>query len=442
MGKFFRAKGLALAVVVTLTITILMSAALADGGELDDSFSDDGKTMNGFVGGVDDTANAVAMSGRKIVAVGVREGATFEDWDVGIIRYKKNGVLDNSFGGGSNAYDITGKTDVGTDVIVLPSGKMLVAGYGGVVGARDFFIVRIKDNGLLDTSFGLDSGHTQTSFGPGDDIPYAVAVTKSGKIVVAGYTVGGGGKQNMAVVRYTPDGLPDGTFSGDGKKIVSLRPSHDGADDMAVQPNGKIVLGGWANDADQSSDFGLVRLTKNGKLDKTFSKDGKLITAVSKSEHDAVSSLALMNKGKILALGDTSKPSSGVDFALRRFLANGRIDRSFGKRGTKTIKFAAGDRSDNPAALVIDGAGRIVVGGQSLFGPDFRFSLARLKASGKLDKAFGGDGKVTTVMGDEDAFINDFAIQSNGRIVAAGQGYTFAGAMSSTDFAVARYLSN
>ncbi|MFH1140349.1 MAG: delta-60 repeat domain-containing protein, partial [Chloroflexota bacterium] len=117
--------------------------------------------------------------------------------------------------------------------------------------------------------------------------------------------------------------------------------------------------------------------------------------------------------------------------ALARCNADGSLDTSFGIGGKMTTDF--GDSGDFVGLVAIQSDGKIVAAGQS----DYDFALARFNADGSLDTTFGTSGKVTTDFGGDDAG-ESMAIQSDGAIVMVG----WSNAGGNADFALARYNAN
>ncbi len=157
-----------------------------------------------------------------------------------------------------------------------------------------------------------------------------------------------------------------------------------------------------------------------GDLDPSFGSSGKVTTDFGGS--DAASAVAIQTDGRIVAAG---RSGSG-DFALARYNVDGSLDPTFGSSGMVMTDFGG---SDAASAVAIQPDGRIVTAGRSGSGD---FALARYNADGSLDPSFGSGGKVTTDFGGFDLALG-VALQSDGKIVAAGQGG------SSFDFALARY---
>src|SRR4029079_15216061 len=106
----------------------------------------------------------------------------------------------------------------------------------------------------------------------------AVVVQGNGKLVAVG---GGGVDEDFALARYNADGSLDNSFSGDGKQTTDFL-NRDGANAVALQPNGKIVAVGRVGVTD--GDFGVARFNPNGSLDTSFSGDGKETTRFSRRE--------------------------------------------------------------------------------------------------------------------------------------------------------------
>jgi uncharacterized delta-60 repeat protein len=186
-----------------------------------------------------------------------------------------------------------------------------------------------------------------------------VAIQSNGKIVVAGYAGG-----DFALARYNPNGSLDPTFSGDGKQMTDFG-RFDGANGMAIQPDGRIVAAGFA----LNGDFGLARYKPNGALDLTFSGDGKQTTDFGGGS-DGASGVALQGDGKIVAVG---RGGPGDDFALARYNPNGALDPTFSGDGMQTTDFGAS--GDGALGVALQGDGKIVAVGGG--GPGGDFALAR-----------------------------------------------------------------
>ncbi|WP_242433309.1 calcium-binding protein [Streptomyces sp. Root264] len=287
-----------------------------------------------------------------------------------------------------------------------------------------------------------------------------------------------------------PGGL-DVTFSGDGRVLTGIA-DDDRADDVAVQPDGKIVsVGASVDEASVESRFALTRHNPDGTPDTGFGGDGTVTTVINNmgpslqwSEAHAV---ALQADGKIVVAGsswrdyedccwfvvarynpdgtlddsfsgdgrvfaDFDGPTEALDvavdpagrivaagytgghMAVLRLTGNGTPDTTFGGDGTVTANPAGPvpQEGGDGRALVLQSDGKIVVGGQ-VGSTRFDFALMRFNADGSVDTGFDGDGIVRTDFGDYES-VEGLALQPDGKIVAAGA--------SGTRYALARYLPN
>ena len=195
-------------------------------------------------------------------------------------------------------------------------GKIVVAGSSNAGGSNDFALARYTKSGVLDASFGTGGKVLSDLGSASNDQAYAVAVQKDGKIVVAGYS-DAGGSNDFALVRYTKGGVLDASFGTGGKVLSDLgSASDDGANAVAVQKDGKIVVAG-SSDAGGSYDFALARYTKGGALDASFGTGGKVLTDLGGS-NDEGSAVAVQKDGKIVVAGYSNAGGSD-DFALARY---------------------------------------------------------------------------------------------------------------------------
>lgn len=129
-----------------------------------------------------------------------------------------------------------------------------------------------------------------------------LALQTDGKIVVGGYARTSNGDQ-FALARYNSNGSLDATFDGDGKLLTNFTScSSEFIDDIVLQANGRIVAAGWANVIGAGTQFALARYNANGSLDVTFDGDGKLLTNFPTAEERAFA-VALQADGKIVAAG-------------------------------------------------------------------------------------------------------------------------------------------
>lgn len=410
-----------------LFLAMASGQASAAAGRLDQTFGSGGTVLYRGGGGED---LALLADGRIVTVGGTNDRFAISVLDI-------DGDLDATFGHDGTVTTTFLRDDVcgsaAEAVVVQPDGKTVAAGYTYCsTGARSrFALARYGPHGHLDPTFGGD-GRVMTRFGERcASLAWAAALQTNGKIVVVGQTFCDGGR--FAVARYDADGSLDATFSGDGLRTTDFSSFGDQATDVAIQPDGKIVVSGAAVLERNHARFALARYDRHGRLDPTLGADGKVTTKFGGCPANA-SALALQDDGKIVAAGWAG---CLPQFALARYTPGGRLDETFS--GDGRITTLIGPCGDQANAVVVQSDGRIVAGGWAACdeaADDTSFALARYRRSGHLDVTFGGDGKVTTRISPGDFFeqVSALAIDADGRIVAGGATESLP--------AVARYLSS
>ncbi|MFL5767850.1 MAG: delta-60 repeat domain-containing protein [Actinomycetota bacterium] len=199
----------------------------------------------------------------------------------------------------------------------------------------------------------------------------------------------------------------DRSFGADGRITLSLAHGGSQGNAVLVQPNGRIVVGGWA----YSRGFALMRLLRDGSLDRSFGGDG-VVTTNFPTGPAVVSDLALDGHGRIVAAG-----LSEAWMAVARYLPDGSLDPTFGRGGMVTARYR--DSQTSAEGVAIDGRGRVIAAGTA---SDRRWVLARFSSGGRLDQRFGDRGWATIDFGPGEEAARDLALTPNGRIVVAGTG--------------------
>ncbi|MCX4776633.1 calcium-binding protein [Streptomyces sp. NBC_01264] len=275
-------------------------------GSLDQGFGSAGLVRVDDFGSASGAADLVVQPDGKILAVGLSGGAGFA-----LARLNPNGSPDPAFGGDGTVvagFAPAFRGDAGgqaTGLALQPDGRFVAVGYVGST-AFDFGVARYLSNGSLDTSFSGD-GMATADFG-GTDFGRAVAVRSDGAVVVAGSTNTG-----FALARFTAGGGPDPAF-GTGGKVTTVWPlSTAVAYDMALQQDGKILVGGTADDPDsqEASDFALARYLPSGVLDTGFGGgDGRVYTGMLGGEE--IRGLLVQPDGKTVAAGLAGLGAFGI----------------------------------------------------------------------------------------------------------------------------------
>ena len=306
----------------------------------------------------------------------------------------------------------------------------------GVVADSDITDVAVQcvtpaANSALDESFDSDGKVTT----PGQRGAYAVAVQPSDqKIVVAG---------EFSLTRYDSSGQPDQDFGDGGSVITALSSGFlDDAADVAIQPDGKIVVVGIIDNDDGADatgeDFGIQRYDSDGELDLGFGDLGTATTDFNGGV-DRAYAVAIDTDGSIVVAGHAADAAgTGTDFAVARYDSAGLLDEDFDADGRVTTDIAgAADFGFGVALQQVDHK-IVVVGRVSDDGADGEnFGVVRYLPSGGMDSSFSADGRAIADFGGG-SMAYGVAIQPDTKIVVAGHA---ANGFSTgrNDFAVARF---
>lgn len=307
----------------------------------------------------------------------------------GIARLKPDGTVDESFQPpelllGHRRLENIGEGSPNASirrVQVQPDGRILAAGmFSRVNGEARGSLIRLHPDGRLDEDFGRG-----LSF---DSDVSDIALQPDGRILVAGIFEWVSGTRLPFIVRLKADGTPDETFQPNGG------PVHDASTwvaAVAVQPDGRILIGGRFDRVDGLTAPNLARLNPDGTLDRTFKLRGG---ASGQVEH-----IDLQPDGRIVVAGIFDAVGGRPARRLARLNPDGSNDQTF--------------RPPNPDADVSDVVclpdGRMLVGGVfSRIAGARRPFLARLLADGTLDASFdpgdlpvpGVTGRQINVLGD------------------------------------------
>jgi uncharacterized delta-60 repeat protein len=430
--------------LIPLLVFLTAATASAAPGDADTGFSGDPcicRTTD-FSSDSDSAEDVIVQPNGKVVAVGYAARTDSFISDFGLARYRLNGNLDTGFGELGNGKVTTTLTDGGDGargVALQPNGKIVVVGEADSGAYTDFGIARYNRDGTLDTSFSGD-GKKTSHLSDSHDNAYAVAPAPHGKVVVAGVisdddNSDGDTGDDFAVVRYRRKGGLDKTFSDDGIKSIDFGGDFDEGRDVVLQPDGKILVTGRGQGKVDETDFAVARLRTNGRLDKTFSKDGKQTADSGLLGADIPEAVKLQSTGRIVLAGTvhaTEGDTSDENFGAARFKAGGALDKDFGTDGWS---FVSETDDDSPNDMAIQKDDKIIVVGSDDFF-NLNFMIVRIKKNGDPDPQWGDEGIVIHDLGDASAAYG-VAITPDDKVVAAGERY--GGSVLESDFVLARY---
>jgi uncharacterized delta-60 repeat protein len=225
-------------------------------------------------------------------------------------------VSDPSF----DCYSIGGFSG-GTGVSVIleqPDGKILCGGsftgYSGVSAAR---IIRLNDDFSIDTTFNYGLGLTNTS--------NVFRLQSDGKILVGGFFSGYNGTLASRIVRLNADGTRDTSF-----EIGTGFSGGNGVNDILIQEDGKILVSGSFTSYSGDTNYPrIIRLLPTGEIDTTF--------ASLATNNGIVNKIALQSDGKIILGGSFTEMSGETRQGLIRLSADGIIDDTFPTSGVTSL---------------------------------------------------------------------------------------------------------
>lgn len=291
-------------------------------GQLDNSFGDNGKVITSISEGYDYATSLLLQSDMKILVTGSTRNGSFFDFSA--VRYNIDGSLDSTFDNdGIVITPFSLEDDLSLSSGIQNDGKILLTGYAKTGNYKSFATLRYNTDGSVDSTFG-NGGKITTDFYGLDsrDQANSLAIQNDGKILVAGICKDGSINTNsitkIAIVRYDSNGTLDNSFGVNGKVVSAFGSYSSQSREIKIQSDGKILLVGFCS-IDNSGDFVLARYQINGSLDNTFDDDG-LVTTDFLEYSDRANTLAIQSDGKIVVGGTTSDPfSDRSDFVISRY---------------------------------------------------------------------------------------------------------------------------
>ncbi len=360
----------------------------------------------------------------KIVAVGTCVSVTLKQFC--LARFAPDGSLDTSFGTGGKQFTTIGSTNATAVGVKLQSdGKIVVAGSCGATNAAVFCAARYLANGALDTSgFGLGGVVVAPAVaGITNAVASAMAQQGDGKIVVSGTC--GTTTTRFCAGRFTAAGALDTSFASVGGVATVVGSASSNANAMVLQIDGAVVVGGQCTHPSLGTfPFCLVRYTSAGSLDSSFGSSGIYIPFPNfgDTSGEFLFALALQPDGKIVMGGQCMTNSGGPDFCLGRLTTAGALDTTFGNAGKAILALSPGNNLDNMRSLQVMPDGRIVSGGGCNDGNGFfNMCIARHNPDGSIDTTFGTGGKTITAHSTVEDIAWAGAMQTDGKLLFAGR---------------------
>ena len=405
---------------------LLLAVSITESIAQDCNQLDPGFGLNGRVTGMSITndwlnsGSVLVQPDNKIIQV-----SSSNTGGVYVVRYTKDGQLDNTFGNnGRAAFGLGSSYYFYVSFGALqPDGKIVVVGKLSSSGNYywDIVLVRFNDNGTLDNSFG-GGGYVITA-GSNNYEGNGLAIQPDGKIVVAGFASTTCfndclGRQfclpTFTVLRYTSNGLPDGAFGQDGKTFASADSLNGGrAVRVMVLPDGKILAVGervryycdeYYGGQYYASGLLMTKFDEQGRIDTSFGVNG---IVKDDSVISSVADVALQPDGKIVVTGNSYQGGN----VTKRYHSDGKPDGGF----------IAERFNGDVSAMIVNNDGKIILGGVIYRNNIPNLRIARLNNNGSPDNNFSGDGQwyLSHNSPDSNSYATALALQQ-GHIIAGG----------------------
>ena len=313
-----------------------------------------------------------------------------------LFRLNADGSYDTSFNSNMDFYNPLTLDGI-YSILVQPDGKIIVAGgFTSFKGVNQLHIIRLNTDGTKDNSFDIGTGFNGDIFA----YLYSMALQPDGKIIVGGMYGKFQSNYQPSLIRLNADGSKDMTFT-------SKFGSYDTINCISVQPDGKIIIGGHFDSYDGFDQRGLVRLNADGTRDGSFSYGSALQLNIT------IESLLLEPDGKIIAGGTFTKYNGLLQNHLLRLNPDGTKDDSFklgnGFESEKLIYYDVSVKS-----ITMQPDGKYIFGGSfNQYQNTTKNNIARINYDGSIDKSFDtGTGLDNAVLA--------IATQSDKKFIAGG----------------------
>ena len=327
---------------------VIPGRRLNSDGTLDNSFAITPFLDYGSVGSTSNFVTLGIQSDGKIIA----GGSEFNDRNGAgvnaaiIYRYNVNGILETK----ESVASYEGVYDVVSSLLTLLNGKILI-----FVGGSTSKLIRFNADGSGDNSFSSKI----------DGSVISLAQQNDGKVVLGGYFSTYNGVTKNGIVRLNTDGSIDNSFNtGSG--------TNGGINSIAIQSDGKIMIGGRFSTYNGITTNNIVRLNTDGSLDNSFNAGS--------GTDGNVNSIALQSDGRVIMIGD---------FSHYNGIASSKIVR-IDKTGNFNSSLSLDLGADNGISTAISQSdGKIVISGYfTTYNSQPRNGIARINPDGSIDNSF------------------------------------------------------
>jgi len=314
-----------------------------------------------------------------------------------IARLNANGTLDGSFSVGTGA---NGRIET---IAIQPNGPIIIGGdFTSYNGTARRGIARLNSSGALDHFFTVGSGADWTVS--------TIAIQPDGKVIIGGWFEAYNGTARNCIARLNANGTLDGSFT------VGTGAEYGGVETVALQPDGKIIIGGAFSFYNGAARRGIARLNADGTLDGFFT--------VGTGTDGIVRAIAIQSDGKIVIGGAFTSYNGTARTRIARLNTDGTLDGSFSVGAGATGEAIFPDIE----TIAIQPDGKIIIGGAfSSYNGTARSGIARLNADGTLDDSFIVGTGVDAEISNSGGSVLTTALQPDGKIIIGGYFDFYAG---------------
>ncbi len=411
------------ALYIILLITAFAYSGMAQDGTLDSTFADKG-ILAFDLNKKSDTGHGLAVQpdGKILVSM---SGSLITKFDIVLIRLLEDGTLDTTFANkGIYNYGNPDETDLNYGVSLRADGSIFVfGGYGVTAPNTDLVLIKLDKDGVPDPSFGTD-GVFLYPYGEGEEYIHAITFTPDDKILFAGNSSepGVNGSRHL-VGRINADGTLDTSFGDQGFYLWNKTGGSNELWEIDLLNDGGVLVCGRIVPAGKYRPC-LYKLQPDGAgIDSSFAINGEVLAPFEGTAY----SMQIHPNGRIL-LSAANAGSMGNDLLVLAYNQDGTEDVTFGTDGVVLVN---NDINDVGLFIVVQEDGKIIAGGESggtlFMGNPRAYFTVRMDEDGIIDPSWGGTGMVSTQVSDFFAFANDCAIQPDGKVLLAGAGATNTG---------------
>jgi len=212
------------------------------------------------------------------------------------------------------------------------------------------------------------------------------------------------------VTLHAQDGTMDNTFNYNGSNGISIGPLTDYGDICHLQASGKLIAGGEVKDAYRVgyTKMGLARFDNDGLIDRTFGTNGVVLLYPNSFDH-FIAQIENDPAGNLFVLG-----TYGSRYCVAKLTIDGIVDTTFGTNGFVI------EQSFEVSKMALLDDGKFLLYGTGWIGNTRSAGIKRYLANGTLDTTFGVNGLLKINIGSADNFSGRIFVQPDGKIVATG----------------------